>query len=93
MTTPLTPPPAGMPQSPLAQSPAPQPPVRARWITPLLVIVGAVALAFTVVGGLFAGVRSLGNGDHTQSVTAQGMTELDVDVSAAEFTPPLRRRR
>lgn len=79
-TTPFTPPPP-------AGSPQPAPPrSRATWITPVLGIIGGVVLVVALATATFAGIRVLNTDESTQSVDVAGVTDLDINASAAEFT-------
>ncbi len=80
-TTPLTPP-------PIEPQPTPPAPVRARqgWITPVLAIVGSIALIGVLASAVFVGIRMFNTGSSGESADVQGVTELEIDSSAADFT-------
>lgn len=79
-TTALTPPSAGAPVPPPPQ------PSRPGWITPVLGIIGGLVLVGAVASATFAGIRIVGSGESTDSLGVSGITELDIDASASEFT-------
>ena len=79
-STSYSPPPAQPPAAP--QHPAPRP----GWITPLVAVVGGLALLVTVTGATVTGIRALGSGDHRLTVSVEGIDTLDVDVSSGSFT-------
>lgn len=84
-TTPLTPPPAEVPsQAHTPQTPAPR--ARASWITPVIAIVGSLALLFAIATAVFVGIRTLGSGSSGSSANVQGVDRIVVDVSAADFS-------
>lgn len=82
MTTTLTPPPAG--------SPAPVPPSdprsSSRVIAILAICFGTVLIIGAVFTGVFTAVRAAAQQTSTLTADAAGITGLNVDVGAADFT-------
>ena len=49
-------------------------------------LIGGLVLVVALASATFAGIRIVGSGDSTDTLDAAGVTELDIDASAAEFT-------